>query len=73
MIAWEDSDDCLHIMDVDTAIETLADFFEAWPDGLDEVEASLGAHKRIIQRLKTRLSMMGYSEKDINDIALGEF
>jgi hypothetical protein len=45
VLRWEDSDGIKHTVSTDAAIDVLKEFWDAWPGGLEEIEAAITAAK----------------------------
>lgn len=49
-IEWTDSWNCKHTMTVEKATETLKEFFDEWPGGMEEVESVINYWKKASQK-----------------------
>jgi hypothetical protein len=72
-IKWVDQWGIKNSVTTERATEVLKEFYDAWPCGLEEVEASIQGHKRVIQRLKDELLNWHYSKEDIDAVITGKF
>ena len=71
-LIWLDEWKCVNTMKYGKAVEVLKDFYNAWPCGIVEVDASIAGHKRIIALLEKELhEVHGYSQEQLNHIKCG--
>lgn len=45
-LEWIDARECKHTMSREVAIKTLKEFYDEWPGGLEEIEASIRTWRR---------------------------